>query len=95
MAKYGIDCYQVLSRRQVWNESHFWLRDIWHTKSRLIRYLCTEVFLADVHGAQIEFESRRNGWLCTVTLIQSQSGFKTGAGGCIRVQFVLGCVVIN
>ena len=28
-------------------------------------------------------------WLCWVTLIQSPSGFKTGAGGCIRVQFVL------
>ena len=28
-------------------------------------------------------------WLCRVTLIQSQSGFKTGSNGCIRARFVL------
>ena len=40
------------------------------------------------------FKSRQKGWLFRVTLIQSRSGFKTGAGRCIGVQFVLVFVVV-
>ena len=51
--------------------------------------LASRLCLVDWHATQIGFGSRRKGWLCTVTLIQSWSGFKTGSSGCIRVQLVL------